>query len=155
MNKTLIIFAALLFSTSAIAQVPDLSGSWKLNSEKSKLNAEFSFAPKEIKITQAGNDFTVEKHSSFQDQEFVTTDKLTLDGKECINTGFQDTQKKSTAIWSDDKTSLKIISKMSIGDGGDMTTTEVYKMDGSNIVLESLASSSFGDLNETIVYDKK
>ncbi len=155
MNKTLIIFAALLFSTSAIAQVPDLSGSWKLNSEKSKLNAEFSFAPKEIKITQAGNDFTVEKHSSFQDQEFVTTDKLTLDGKECINTGFQDTQKKSTAIWSDDKTSLKIISKMSIGDGGDMTTTEVYKMDGSNMVLESLASSSFGDLNETIVYDKK
>jgi|MudIll2142460700_1097286.scaffolds.fasta_scaffold01304_4 hypothetical protein len=155
MNKTLIIFAALLFSTSAIAQVPDLSGSWKLNSEKSKLNAEFSFAPKEIIITQAGNDFTVEKHSSFQDQEFVTTDKLTLDGKECINTGFQDTQKKSTANWSDDKTSLKIISKMSIGDGGDMTITEVYKMDGSNMVLESLASSSYGDLNETIVYDKK
>ncbi|MBP1674134.1 MAG: hypothetical protein H6Q24_272 [Bacteroidetes bacterium] len=155
MNKTLIIFAALLFSTSAIAQVPDLSGSWKLNSEKSKLNAEFSFAPKEIIITQAGNDFTVEKHSSFQDQEFVTTDKLTLDGKECINTGFQDTQKKSTAIWSEDKTSLKIISKMSIGDGGDMTITEVYKMDGSNMVLESLASSSYGDLNETIVYDKK
>lgn len=155
MNKTLIIFAALLFSSSAISQVPDLSGSWKLNSEKSKLNAEFSFAPKEIVITQAGNDFTVEKHSSFQDQEFVTTDKLTLDGKECINTGFQDTQKKSTAIWSDDKTSLKVISKMSIGDGGDMTITEVYKMDGSNMVLESLASSSFGDLNETIVYDKK
>ena len=155
MNKTLIIFAALLFSTSAIAQVPDLSGSWKLNSEKSKLNAEFSFAPKEIIITQAGNDFTVEKHSSFQDQEFVTTDKLTLDGKECINTGFQDTQKKSTAIWSEDKTSLKIISKMSIGDGGDMTITEVYKMDGSNMVLESLASSSYGDLNEIIVYDKK
>ena len=155
MNKTLIIFATLLFSTSAIAQVPDLSGSWKLNSEKSKLNAEFSFAPKEIIITQAGNDFTVEKHSSFQDQEFVTTDKLTLDGKECINTGFQDTQKKSTANWSDDKTSLKIISKMSIGDGGDMTITEVYKMDGSNMILESLASSSYGDLNETIVYDKK
>jgi hypothetical protein len=155
MNKTLIIFAALLFSSSLIAQVPDFSGSWKLNSEKSKLNAEFSFAPKEIIITQAGNDFTVEKHSSFQDQEFVTTDKLTLDGKECINVGFQDTQKKSTAIWSDNKTSLKVISKMSIGDGGDMTITEVYKMDGSNMVLESLASSSYGDLNETIVYDKK
>jgi hypothetical protein len=44
---------------------------------------------------------------------------------------------------------------MSIGDGGDMTITEVYKMDGSNMVLESLASSSYGDLNETIVYDKK
>lgn len=104
-------------------------------------------------ITQAGNDFKVEKHSSFQDQEFVTTDILTLDGKECVNTGFQDTQKKSTCVWSDDKASLKIVSKMSVGDG-DMTITEVYKMDGGNMIIESLASSSYGDLNETMVYEK-
>jgi hypothetical protein len=155
MKKNLIIFAALLFSAATIAQGIDLKGSWKLNSEKSKLNAEFSFAPKEIIITQAGNDFTVEKHSSFQDQEFTTLDKLTLDGKECINTGFQDTQKKSTAVWSEDKTSLKIVSKMSIGDGGDMTITEVYKMDGNSMVIESNASSSYGELAETMVYDKK
>jgi hypothetical protein len=155
MKKNLIIFAALLFSAATIAQGIDLKGSWKLNSEKSKLNAEFSFAPKEIIITQAGNDFTVEKHSSFQDQEFTTLDKLTLDGKECINTGFQDTQKKSTAVWSEDKTSLKIVSKMSIGDGGDMTITEVYKMEGNSMVIESNASSSYGELAETMVYDKK
>ena len=154
MKKILFIFATLLFSAAAVAQGLNFNGSWKLNSEKSKLNAEFSFAPKEIIITQAGNDLTVEKHSSFQDQEFVTTDKLTLDGKECTNTGFQDTQKKSTCTWSDDKASLKIVSKMSIGDG-DMTITEVYKMDGSNMVIESSASSSYGDMNETMVYDKK
>lgn len=154
MKKSLTIFVALMISAATFAQGLDLSGSWKLNSEKSKLNAEFSFAPKEVIITQAGNDLTVEKHSSFQDQDFVTTDKLTLDGKECINTGFQDTQKKSTCTWSQDKASLKITSKMSIGDG-DMTINEVYKMDGSNMVLESSASSSYGDLNETMVYDKK
>jgi hypothetical protein len=154
MKKSLIIFTALMVSAAAFAQGLDFSGSWKLNSEKSKLNAEFSFAPKEVIITQAGNDLTVEKHSSFQDQDFVTTDKLTLDGKECINSGFQDTQKKSTCAWSEDKSSLKIISKMSIGDG-DMTINEVYKMDGSNMIIESSASSSYGDLNETMVYDKK
>lgn len=154
MKKTLIIFAVLMVSAAAVAQGLNFNGSWKLNSDKSKLNAEFSLGPKEVIITQAGNDLTVEKHSSFQDQDFVTTDKLTLDGKECINTGFQDTQKKSTCTWSDDKASLKIISKMSIGDGGDMTIIEVYKMDGSNMVIESSASSSYGDLNETIVYDK-
>jgi len=143
-----------MVSAAAFAQGLDFSGSWKLNSEKSKLNAEFSFAPKEVIITQAGNDLTVEKHSSFQDQDFVTTDKLTLDGKECINSGFQDTQKKSTCAWSEDKSSLKIISKISIGDG-DMTINEVYKMDGSNMIIESSASSSYGDLNETMVYDKK
>lgn len=155
MKKTLIIFAALMVSAAAVAQGLNFNGSWKLNSDKSKLNAEFSLGPKEVIITQSGNDLTVEKHSSFQDQDFVTTDKLTLDGKECINTGFQDTQKKSTCTWSDDKASLKIISKMSIGDGGDMTIIEVYKMDGSNMVIESSASSSYGDLNETMVYDKK
>jgi len=154
MKKSLFFIAALMFSAAVTAQGPDFNGSWKLNNEKSKLNAEFSFAPKEVTITQGGNDMTVEKHSSFQDQEFATTDKLTLDGKECINTGFQDSQKKSTCTWSDDKTSLKVISKMSIGDG-DMTITEVYKMDGENMNIESMASSSYGDLNETMVYDKK
>ena len=144
----------MIFSTAIMAQGPDFSGSWKLNGEKSKLNAEFSFAPKEIIITQAGNDMTVEKHSSFQDQEFVTNDKLTLDGKECTNPGFQDTQKKSTCNWSDDKASLKIISKIPIGDG-DMTITEVYKMDAGSMIIESMASSSFGDMNETMVYEKK
>ncbi len=154
MKKSLFLFAALIFSTSIMAQGPDFNGSWKLNGEKSKLNAEFSFAPKEIIITQAGNDITVEKHSSFQDQEFVTNDKLTLDGKECTNPGFQDTQKKSTCNWSDDKASLKIISKIAIGDG-DMTITEVYKMDAGSMIIESMASSSYGDMNETMVYEKK
>lgn len=143
-----------MFTAAAIAQTPDFAGSWKLNGEKSKLNAEFSFAPKEIVITQSGNDMTVEKHSSFQDQEFVTNDKLTLDGKECTNPGFQDTQKKSTCNWSDDKASLKVISKIPIGDG-DMTITEVYKMDAGSMIIESMASSSFGDMNETMVYEKK
>ena len=154
MKKSLFLFAALIFSTAIMAQGPDFSGSWKLNGEKSKLNAEFSFAPKEIIITQAGNEMTVEKHSNFQDQEFVTNDKLTLDGKECTNPGFQDTQKKSTCNWSDDKASLKIISKIPIGDG-DMTITEVYKMDAGSMIIESMASSSFGDMNETMVYEKK
>ncbi len=155
MKKTLTILTAILFSAGAFSQVPDFSGTWKLNNEKSKLNAEFSFAPKSIIITQSGNDMTVEKHSSFQDQEYTTTDKLTLDGKECINPGFQDTQKKSTAVWSEDKTSLKIVSKMNIGDGGEMTITEIYKMDGSNLVIGSNASSSYGELAETMVYDKQ
>jgi hypothetical protein len=155
MKKLFFIIAVIMFSVTAKSQVVDFSGSWKINPEKSKLNAEFSFAPKEIIVEHKGNDFKVEKHSSFQGQDFTTIDKLTLDGKECINVGFQDTQKKSTAVWSDDKKSFKIISKMSIGDGGEMTITEVYKMDGTNLVIESGASSSFGELSETMVYDKK
>ena len=112
-------------------------------------------APKEIIVNQKGNNLKIEKHSTFQDQDFTTTDTLTLDGKECVNPGFQDTQKKSTAVWSDDKTSLKISSKITMGDGGEMTIIEVYKMDGANLVIESNATSSYGELIETMAYDKE
>jgi hypothetical protein len=155
MKKISILFTAFLVSATVSAQGLDFSGTWKLNTTKSKLGAEFSMAPKEILIAQKDIDFNVEKHSSFQDQEFTIKDKFTLDGKECLNQGWQDSQKKSTAVWSEDKKSLKIISKMSIGDGGEMTITEVYKMDGGNMVIESSSSSSFGEMTETMVYDKQ
>ena len=97
----------------------------------------------------------MERHSSFQGQDFTTNDKFTLDGKECINPGWQDTQKKSTAVWSDDKESLKITTKFPMNDGSEMIIVAVYNMDGSNMVIESSASSSFGDMAETMVYDKQ
>ncbi len=155
MKKILLFSAAFMVSAFVLAQDLDFSGDWKLNTGKSKLGDQFSMAPKEIIIAQKGNELNVEKHSSFQDQEFTTNDKFTLDGKECVNTGWQDSQKKSTTAWSDDKKSLKITSKMSIGDGGEMTIIEVYKIDGPNMIIESTASSSYGDLVETQVYDKQ
>ena len=150
-NKLYII--GILFSVIVSAQV-DLSGSWKLNTSKSKLSAEYSFAPKEIIVVQRGNDLSVEKHSEWQGQEFTINDKFTLDGKECVNTGFMDTEKKSTVSMLDDKKTLKIDSKLPI-QGETMTITEVYKMDGGNMVIEYSASSSYGDMTETQVYDKK
>jgi hypothetical protein len=56
--------------------------------------------------------------------------------------------------WSDDKQSLKIVSTIPL-DNGDMTITEVYKIDGDNLVIASSASSSYGELSETMVYDKQ
>jgi hypothetical protein len=155
MKKLLLVFAAVMFSSAIFAQGPDFSGSWKLNTTKSTLGAEFSMAPKDVIIVQNGNDLSVEKHSEFQGQEFVSTDKFTLDGKECTNTVFQDMQKKSTCAWSDDKSSLNVVSKMSMGDGGDITINEVYKLDGGSLVIESKSSSSFGDMAEKMVFDKK
>jgi|WetSurMetagenome_2_1015567.scaffolds.fasta_scaffold314686_2 hypothetical protein len=155
MKKCSLFSAALLISIIVNSQSLNFSGSWKLNSSLSKLNAEFSFAPKEIIIDQKGNDYKVERHSSFQGEDFTTNDKFTLDGKECLNTGWQDSQKKSTAVWSDDKNSLKISTKLTMGDGGEMTIIEVYKMDKTNLVIETSASSSYGDMAETMVYDKQ
>ncbi|GAJ14433.1 unnamed protein product, partial [marine sediment metagenome] len=91
MKKIKFLLAFFLISAVATAQVVNFSGTWKLNSSKSKLNDEFSMAPKELILTQKGNDLDVERHSSFQGQDFTTNDKFTLDGKECINPGWQDT----------------------------------------------------------------
>ena len=154
MKKAFSLFIAILLTITLSAQI-DFSGAWKLNSSKSKLSDQFSMAPKEIIVVQKGNDLSVERHSEWQGQEFTINDKFTLDGKECINAGFMDTQKKSTATWSADKKLLTIKSKIPMQDGGDFSVTEVYKMDGGSMVIESSASSSFGDMSETQVYDKK
>jgi hypothetical protein len=154
MKKAFSLFIAILLTITLSAQI-DFSGAWKLNSSKSKLGDQFSMAPKEIIVVQKGNDLSVERHSEWQGQEFTINDKFTLDGKECINAGFMDTQKKSTATWSADKKLLTIKSKIPMQDGGDFSVTEVYKMDGGSMVIESSASSSFGDMSETQVYDKK
>jgi hypothetical protein len=155
MKKILILGAVLCLSAIATAQTLNFSGNWKLNNTKSKLNQEFTMAPGEIIIAQKGNDMSVERHSNFQGQEYITNDKFTLDGKECINPGWMDLQKKSTLVWSDDKNSLKVTTKFAMNDGGEMIITEVYTMDSGNMIIESTASSSYGDMSETMVYDKQ
>lgn len=155
MKRTLAFFAILLFSGVACVYGADFSGNWKLNATKSKLNDQFSMAPKEVILGQQDNELNVEKHASFQDQEITIKDKFTLDGKECINPGWQDSQKKSTAVWAGDKSSLTITSKLAIGGGDEMTIVEVYKLDGANLVIETKASSSYGEVAETQVFDKQ
>jgi len=155
MSKIVFLLAILLGSVIVSAQAIDFSGNWKLDKANSKLNEQFSMAPKDIIVAQSDNDFKIERHSSFQDNDFTSNDKFTLDGKECINPGWQDSEKKSTAIWADDRLSLKITTKFPMGDNGEMTIVEVYKLDGENLVIESSASSSFGDSTEKMVFNKQ
>ena len=154
MKKSIILLSALLVAMVFTASAADFSGNWKLNKSKSKLGEQFSMAPSILIAAQSGNDLNLEKHISFQDQEMTTKEKYTLDGKESVNPGFQDSQKKSTAVWSGDKNSLTITSKIPMGDN-DMTTVEVYKIVDGNLVIDSKMSSSFGENNETMVFDKQ
>lgn len=133
----------------------DFSGTWNLNKPKSTLNDQFSMAPSQIIIAQELDVLTVERHSSFQGQEFTINDKFTLDGKECINDGWQNTQKKSTVVWSDDETSLTITTKIPMQDGGEMTIIETYSLAENSLKITASASSSFGDISETYLFDKQ
>ena len=155
MKKFAFFAALIMISLMSNGQNLNFSGTWKLNSDLSKLNAEFSFAPGEIIIAQKGNELKIERHSSFNGEDFTTNDKFTLDGKECINIGWQDSEKKSTAVWAEDKKSLKISTKLTMGDGNEMSINEIYKLDKKNMVIETSASSSYGDMSEIMVYDKQ
>ncbi len=155
MKKILYLFALVLISSSAFGRAADFSGTWKINREKSQLGAEFSMAPNEIIIEQEKKSITVERHSSFQGEDFTFKDSFTLDGQECENPGWMETVKKSTAVWSDGKKVLTITTKIPMQDGGDMTIIEVYKMDGENLSIETSASSSYGDMTEVFVFDKQ
>ncbi len=152
MKKATLIIAAVMTATLAFGQT-NFSGTWSINNEKSKLG-EPSFAPKEITIVQGENSLSIESHMDWQGQEMVTNEKFTLDGKECVNPGMMETQKKSVVTLSDDKTTLKIVSKIDFQDQT-MTLTDVYKLENGTLVQESSSSSSFGDMSETRVYNKK
>lgn len=153
--KKLVVVIVMAVATLAASAQPNFSGNWKLNTSKSKLNDQWSMAPKSIDINQSGNQLGVDKHVSFQDNDLTISDKFTLDGKECINQGWGDREKKSTVKWSDNNKSLIINTTISMRDGGTMTTRETYSMDGDALVLDSHASSSYGELEERMVYEKQ
>lgn len=152
MKTTILFLITFLFATVASAQT-NFSGSWELNSSKSNL-AERSFAPKKLLIIQKDNNLSIESHSVWGDREITRTNKYTMDGKECVNAGFGDTEVKSTAVWSNDKKTLTINSKVPM-QNEEMEMKAVYKIDGENLIIESSSTSSFGDRSETQVFDKK
>jgi hypothetical protein len=155
MKHFVYLLVLLFISSAAFAKKADFSGKWKINRAKSELNDQFSMAPDALVMNQDKNTLSIERHSSFQGESFTFTDNFTLDGKECENRGWMDSVKKSTAEWSKDKKTLTITSKIPMQDGGNMTITEVLSMDGDNLVVETTASSSYGDMTEKFVFDKE
>jgi hypothetical protein len=154
MKQFTVFFASILFAFMANAQV-QFSGTYEIDRSKSQLNEEFSMAPNKVIIMASKKDFQIERFSSFQGNSFTMTDKYTLDGKECINKGFMDSTKKSVAVWNKKGKKLTVTSKIPMQDGGEVSITEVYTKEGDNLVLDSKASSSYGDMNEKMVFVKK
>ena len=154
MKKFMTVAALLLLTIIASAQT-DFSGKWKLNKEKSTMNSEFSMAPSELIIVQSGSEINLERHSNFQGETMILKDKITLDGKESINSGFMDTKKKSVAAFSADKTVLTIDSKIAMDDGNEIATKEIFSIVGGNLILDSSSKSSWGDMKEKMAFDKQ
>jgi len=152
--KAIFFFSILLFASLLTMARVDFSGSWKINTSKSTLNAEFSMAPNDVIITQSDSILTIVRHSSFQGEELTFTDNIYLDGRESINNGWMDSKKKSKAMWSDDKASLKISTKIPMDGGDEISLTETYQLDGGMLKIVTASSSSWGESTETYLFDK-
>ena len=154
MKKILYLIVLVFLASQGYGQKVNFSGNWKINKEKSQLGEEFSMAPNKVIVDQGKNSLSVERHSTWQGEEFSFTDRFTLDGKECENPGWMDSVKKSTAVWADKKV-LKVTTKIPMQDGGEMTIEDQYSLEDGNLHIKTFASSSYGEMTEVYVFDKE
>lgn len=155
MKNIVLIFLAVALSAFASAQKVNLSGNWTLDVSKSKLNEQFSLAPKSCIITQADNVLTVEKKLDMMGQQTTITEKFNLDGSESTNPGIMESVKKSKVSLSEDQKSVLISSEITTPEMGAIKLTESYTIDNGSLIYQSTSSSSsFGDMSETAAYSK-
>ena len=184
MKKWVVALAVLAFAvpmlfSQATGKV-DFSGTYNLNREKSDFGQPPQGAPgagggqppaggggggmrgrmtpSQLKVTQAGNDLTVDRivKVEYQDDR-VTTDKLTLDGKECELPGFGNSVRKMTATWSADGTALTVISNSVFereGNKFEMSTTEVWTLKEGALVIDTTSKTPRGERKTVLVYEK-
>ena len=155
MKKVLYLLAFTLISFTSMSKVVDFSGTWNLNKSKSTLSDQFSMAPSQMILMQTPDSLNLLKQVNIQGQDVTIKDKLTLDGKECINDGWEGTMKKSNIGWSADEMLMTITTNLPLPDGSHMAIIETYQMEGEQLKLVSDASSSFGDFTETYLFDKQ
>jgi len=108
---------------------------------------------------QEGNLLTVERSRTNQNGKTTKTEsKYTLDGKECVNTTGRG-ESKSTATWSADGKTLKIVTNSTFTTNGEsrkMKSTEEWTLkDARTLSVKTTRASKNGDRVSTIVYDKK
>ena len=156
LRKMLFLLLAASISLAGFAQNPDLIGKWKLNESESKMGGEYSFAPLEITIEQEGNKMTTTRVTEFQGNTNERTSAYNLDGTDSKNEGFQGSEIISIATWDEEGKSLKIVTKIEMRDGGELTITGVYSMKGEKLVINNAMEGGPMESDpETWVYDKQ
>ena len=165
-GKTTLVIAVAVFcicTSATIINSVNFSGEWKLNESKSELG-QFGGrgAAKTIKVVSSdANGISTERISTNQNGEEVTRkESLTFDGKESESAGgFGNSTRKATAKWSDDGQSMIINAVMTFdrdGEKMEIKQKETWKLgdNGQTLTIEANSSSSFGDNNTKLVYEK-
>jgi len=158
---TIVIISFLFFSAGNVfAQNSNFAGSWAFNESKSTLpEMGFRRPATKITVTQDNLALNTERLSKGRDgEDRITTEKITLDGKECENVVFQDRKRKSIATWSADGKALEIKSTMTFemnGESREIKSSEIWKLSDDKSILTILSTSDGrdGEVKSTLVYD--
>lgn len=158
----LVAFLMTSFVTDAAPKKAKFSGEWTLNEEKSYV-AEYGErrASAKLVIDQKGKKLSIERFGISQTGEkFSYTENYTLDGKECENIMLETSKMKSTVNWSDDKQSITITSTILFeweGNELEVALVEILKFteDGNSLSISQNASTDYGDIENTLIYEKK
>lgn len=164
MSKRIVV---ALFAVAALAGVslaqdhPNFAGTWKLNTSKSNAGDYGPTARTEV-ITQDGSKFTDKVTSTTQMGENNFTVNFTADGKTVTippdspqaNMG-QLTLKDITAAW--DGSSLIVTQNLSYQGQVDIGAKLTYALsaDGKTMTIADHASTSMGDFDTSLVFDKQ
>ncbi len=156
------IIVIVLGATMLFAGNPNFSGVWNLDNEKSEMGqgGRMGMAALKLTITQDEKQISIDRFTSSEFRgDVTTTDKVTLDGKETVNsTDFGD--RKMTATFSEDGKSLTIKSDMEMNRGDQtfhINTTEIWTLneDGSVLKIDQTRTSSRGERQSVLYYNKE
>ena len=163
-SSLLIIIAFLMTSmvTYAVPAKAKFTGEWTLNSAKSSI-AEYGemISSRELKIDQKRKNLSIERTGISQTGEnYLYTEEYTLDGETCENTIFETAIKKSTVEWSEDNQKLTITSTILIeldGQKMEIGLIEILEFteDKNSLSFKQNASSEYGDISNSLFYDKE
>jgi hypothetical protein len=149
----------LLLTASAVAQgsaTPDLSGTWKLNLQESKIAKHSTIGTETLVIKCAGNSIHVSSTSDGKE----STEMYVVDGKEHVDLNVPGAgQWYSKAQWKKSMLVTEFVGRVKGIDGGDfeiLHNTERWTLSPDGRSVAKKVSTTIGDTPDQIfVYDKQ
>jgi hypothetical protein len=156
-----LLLSAFLLSFTAKPYKANYAGSWKLNEQKSELD-DFGkrIAPQKLKIEQKDDQIIIARTGTrFDGAEYTTSETITFDGKIAETTVYETSKKKSSIKWAEDGNSFVITSILLWNANGETTEVNITEnwslgSDGKTLMVDSKSSSSMGELNMKMTFDK-
>jgi hypothetical protein len=143
---------------ASFAFAADFSGEWKLDKSKSDLGeGRGRFNATKLVVKLDDEKIVIERTGQGRNGEITREEILTLDGKENELEGFRGSTRTVTAKWDEKKETLSISSFMKMernGETFEITSNEVWKLDGKELVLNSEMKSPRGERKSKLVYGK-